>query len=303
MRYEPFQWIQKRFFEKSSAQAIETEVAPVAAQVNDITLQLDAIEPAAGGGGGHGEPEATSEHGEKKSHTGKVLSGPPPLPNVTIGGKPVVSYAASIAKDVADTTPAGLKDSSTMTYLGRRFNVTPYVHSPTRGPHDAKIKVLEFVDLSCGQCMPELGKIDAALLPYASTTLVTSIHAPTARFQDTNMQAFYGKIAARGGVFWKYRDNLIQYSPQDSAAIFDELIKSGMELGEARTLMLNDARRFYRELDADSLLARSFGVSKPPILFVNGIRVGDGGIPLEKLSDIMKYVSERIERGLAEPPQ
>ena len=274
------------------------------------------IEPAEGPeeqkAGEHGEakpteadttPVARGKSEGQKSFSGKTVGAPPALPKVTIGGVAVITRAASVAADISETTPAGLKAPGFSDFLERRFNITPYAHSPILGDPKAPIRVIEFIDLSCGQCMPELTKIDAALHDYASSTVVIHIHAPTARFQDTNMPAFYGKIAARSNVFWTYRDNIIKDKPADGNAIFDELVKSGVSVQDARTMMLNEARRFYRELDADSLLARSFGVGKPPVLFVNGIRLGESGLPLDKLPDVLEYVNARIQHGLSEPPK
>ena len=268
------------------------------------------IEPAAGHGeeakeegGGHEAPTAHGKTEGAKSFAGKTVGAPPPLPTVTIGGHAIITNAQRIAHDVADTTPDGLKSAILKDLLGRRFSVTPYAHSPQKGNPNASIKVIEFVDLSCGQCLPELAKIDAVLATVSESVMVTHIHAPTARFQDTNLPAFYGKIANKAGAFWVYRDNLIKDLPSDTNAIFDELVKSGMSIPEARTAMLTEARRFYRELDADALLARTFGVGKPPVLFVNGIRVGENGLPLDKLVDVLNYVNARLKKGMPEPPK
>lgn len=253
-------------------------------------------------GGEHGQPAAHGSEG-KKSFSGKELTKKPELPTVTIGGQPIVTRAQVAAENVSATLPTSLAKGDMQDFLNRRFSITPYAHSPRRGDANAPIQVIQFVDLSCGQCLPELAKIDAMLKDSSATVALTSIHAPTARFQDTNMPAFYGKIADRAGLFWVYRANLIQDKPVDANAVFNELIKSGMSIMDARSLMLTDARRFYRELDADALLARSFGVSQPPVLFVNGIRVGEQGLPLDKLPDVLQYLNARIARGLPEPPK
>ena len=305
-RYNPLGYLKTLFFPQSPTVVSER-----------ILQQMAAIEPASGAapkedahggggkegsGGGH-EPKATGKSEGKKSFTGKTIGAIPELPTVTIGGKSVISQAEKTANELNDTTPQGLRDSAMVQQLDRRFSVTPYAHSPRRGPKDAKITAIVFTDFSCGQCMPALAKIDAALGAVSETVQMIHIHAPTMRFQDTNMPAFYGKVAARGGVFWKYRDMLIQKPATDANVLFDNLITSGMNVGQARNLMLTDARRFYRELDADALLARSFSASNPPVVFLNGIRLGYGGIPLEKLTDVLTYLHQRIERGMNEPPK
>lgn len=286
----------------------------------------EATEPE----GEHGKPEDDSGHGPKasgkaeahKSFTGKVIGATPPLPKVTIGGVPIISNAQAMAQQLKETTPLALTKGHYPEMLNRRFKIKPYIHSPqqlmrparvssTEAPGgilhpsimEAPINVVEFLDLSCNQCMEEVSKIDAALQDISSTVMVTYIHAPTGQFQDTNMPAFYGKVAARAGLFWQYRAGVIQGKPADANATFQELIKSGIAVPVARSLMLNEARRFYRELDADALLARTFGIGHPPVVFVNGIKLGENGLPLELLPDVLKYIENRLNKGMAEPPQ
>lgn len=264
--------------------------------------ELAAIEPAEGG-----EPATGSEDGDKghaTSASGKNLTGGPTLPTVTIGGQTVMTHKEQMAKDASETTPVKLKGNDYLSALETRVFVTPYAHAPSQGPVDAPIKVVEFVDLSCSKCLPDLAKIDTVLQDYVSQTRVMHIDAPRTQFQDTNLAAFYGKVAARAGNFWQYRANLIADKPATDDALFGELMKSGVSARDARTLMMNDARAFYREIDADALLARSFVVEQPPVVFVNGIRVGGSmGLPLDLLGDVLHYVTGRLQRNLPEPPQ
>ncbi len=269
------------------------------------TPDYSQLEPASGPA--H-EPQEHSAHATgksegKKSFSGKIIGAVPEIPSVTIAGQSIISHAAKTAIEISDTIPAGLDNGLFLPMLDRRYKVSAYAHSPRRGPSNAQIEVVLFTDFSCGQCMPELIKIDAALAAVSETVQVVHVHAPMVRFQDTNMPAFYGKIAARGGVFWDYRSKLMANPTEDANTLFDILLASGLDTAQARNLMLTEARRFYRELDADTLLARSFSVGNPPVAFVNGIRVGQGGIPLDKMGDVLAYISKRFSYGMAEPPK
>jgi protein-disulfide isomerase len=323
--YDIFAWF------KSSGKPAQTAMSDA---------QLNSIEPASGGGEAEGAapaedsshaglegdkegPHATGKTEGQKSFSGKVIGKIPDLPKVTIGGQTIITSAAAMAAELKETTPEKLRDPNILERLARRSQITPYAHSPQEILHPsevkpnqapdgvfhptmaatAPIKVIEFVDFSCNQCMAEVAKIDAALQDLSTTILVNHIHAPTGQFQDTNMQAFYGKVAARAGVFWQYRAAIVRDKPADAAAMFDVLVKAGVDIPTTRSLMMNEARRFYRELDADALLARSFGISHPPVVFVNGIRVGENGLPLEAFPDVLKYVDARIRHNLPEPPK
>lgn len=241
-------------------------------------------------------------HPPPKDLEGKPTD-PNQLPKVTIGGQEVMTYRAKTAKDVSESTPSDLQGPVWKEILEKRFNITPYAHDPVQGQANAPIQVIIFEDLSCGQCLPTLGQMDTALAAYTSETSVVHVHAPLGRLQNTNLPAFYGKVAARMGKFWEYRAALVSSRASTPDTVLDALLKTGVRERDVRSLMMTESRRFYREIDADVLLGRSFAVGQPPIAFVNGIRVGTGGIPLDKLGDVLHYVSSRIARGLPEPPQ
>lgn len=225
------------------------------------------------------------------------------LPKVIIGGKEVITYKTKTARAVSDSTPADLQGPLWKDFLEHRFsNIIPYAHDPIRGQPSAPIQVILFEDLSCGQCLPALGALDTALATYVSQTSVVHIHAPLGTLQNTNLPAFYGKVAARMGKFWEFRANLIASHASTPDTVLDALLKTGIRERDVRGLMMTESRRFYREIDADVLLGRSFAVGQPPVAFVNGIRVGVGGIPLEKFPDVLNYVSSRLAHGLEEPP-
>lgn len=296
---------------EESGHAAATSGGEAAETGNDAATDGDGAEEEGGaaegeakeGGHGGGEPKATGHTERAKSHTGKEIGPMPELPEVMIGGQRLITHEQQIMQDISESTPVGLKGPMWKDWLDHRFSITPFAHDPAMGPADAKIRVVQFVDLACTSCLGELGKIDAVMADYASTTLVTHVHAPSAKFQDTNLAAFYGEVAARIGLFWQYRARLVRDKPTDGQGVFNLLIGIGVQVKDARMLMLNEARRFYREMDADAMLARTFFVSANPVVFVNGIRVGDGGIPLEKLGDVMDYVTRRLAHGLPEPPQ
>lgn len=258
-------------------------------------------EAPAAEGGAHGAEGAADGEAEKPKKKSSKKEPEPAFPTVTIGGKMVVTHAMQVADDVSASTPAGLRAKGMDQVLANRANIVPYAHNPMRGALDAPVQVVLFEDLSCVPCMASLGKIDAALADYASKTLVVYVHTPSKSYQDTNLPAFYGKVAQRFGKFWDYRAALIGANSADDKVIFDLLLKTGVKEREVRTLVMNDSRRFYRELDADVTLARNFAVGKPPVVFVNGIRLGSGGLPLERLGDVLSYVTERLRRGLPEP--
>lgn len=246
------------------------------------------LEPAAGheaAGGGEAAPAAEPS----KAHNGKVLSGEPTIPTVTIAGQTVITRKMLYNQELEQATPASLKGEAGRDMLSRRVTVGGYAHNPSMGPLEAPLQLVEMTDLACAGCL-EIGKVvDGLMDKYKDKARLVNIHAPMNRFNEVNMAAFYGKVAQRGGKFWEYRKALQGLQNPTPDSYFETLIDVGMDRLEARRLLQTESRRFYRELDADSQLAEQMHVGTPPHVFVNGIHVGVNAIPLEKLADVVHY--------------
>ncbi|HEX2859582.1 MAG TPA: thioredoxin domain-containing protein [Alphaproteobacteria bacterium] len=241
-----------------------------------------------------GEHGAKTEGGEgghepKKSFTGKTLSAEPGTPSITIGMLKVETRKDLKAEAELAFTPPELRSPETTELLKRRFRFTPYAHDVTRGPNNAPMTVVEFSDLSCVQCMADLKKAEDIYTQYAGRVRYVQVYLPVDSRRQTNLAAFYGKVAQRDGKYWEFREALFDVKEPSPEAYFDALVKVGVSATDARRWITTDSRRFYRELDADAQLSRALGLDKPPHFFVNGIHVGDGGIPRELLPNVMSY--------------
>lgn len=254
------------------------------------TAFFNSIEPAGG-------PEDTDEDAQPlHARNGKLLSKEADIPVITIGGLKVEGIKQQQEALSAYLTPASLKNPSDQQLLERHFSFTPYAHNPTRGNPDSPLTVVEFTDLACGQCFPYMAKEDAAVAA-AGNVRQTSIHLPVNRYNDTNLAAFYGKIAQLNGKFWDYRTALMQNPPKESEDLIKALIGVGVQERAARQSLLTNARQFYRELDADAKLAQALGLSRPPHFYVNGISVGEDAIDREKVGDVISFLHAKEQNG------
>jgi hypothetical protein len=260
------------------------------------------------GHGGEGESETKPK--PKKS------KGPPPLPEVMIGGQRVERAKVAEAAAEASVMPAALNTKNYPQLMQSRVSFTPYAHSPRFGGANAKLTVVIFEDLNCLSCTTASQVITTALgtvfnpppAPISPTaaeqpipTQVLWVYTPSSRFEGSNLPAFYGKVAARHGHFWPYREKLLQKPDRGAGTAFGVLSELGIEPRLSRQIMLSEARRFYRELDGDAQQARMLGIGNPPSVLVNGIRLGQHGLPLELLPDVLTYLRNRINAGMAEP--
>jgi hypothetical protein len=137
----------------------------------------------------------------------------------------------------------------------------------------------------------------------AEITRVIWVHSPAERWQTSNLPAFYSKIAGQYGKFWEFRAALLAAPNRETPTLFNALTSLGIDPRIIRQTMLTEARRYYRELDGDVLQGKSYGLTHPPLVLVNGIRVGEYGIPIAMLPDVLRYVQNRYITGLNEPPR
>lgn len=275
---------------------------------------LAAIEPASGGGeadsaegaetaaepqeeapgestdSGDGKPK---DDGKKRSHTGKVLSAEPQFPLVTIGGERVITNIMKFEEDLATATPDTLNEGNEPRILRQRTKLITYAHNPVSGTATPRLSIVEFTDLACQPCMKTLEAVDKLMAEHPNDIRLVNVHTPLNRFNPVNLPAFYGKVAQRGGVFWEYRKALETVTDGTPEIYFDTLMKVGMNRTQARRLMQTEARRFYRELDADAVLTKQMGLHTPPHVYVNGIHLGQDFIKLEKLPDVVAYELKR----------
>ena len=263
--------------------------SPAEAGDHAAPANADAPAPAADAPGAKAEGEGG--HEPKKSFTGKTLSAEPGTPSITIGMLKVETRKDLKAEAELAFTPPELRAPETTELLKRRFRFTPYAHDVTRGPANAPMTIVEFSDLSCVQCMADLKKAEGIYAQYQGRVRYVQVYLPVEAQRQTNLAAFYGKVAQRGGKYWEFRQALFDVKEPSPEAYFDALVKVGVSATDARRWITTDSRRFYRELDADAQLSRALGLDKPPHFFVNGIHVGDGGIARDLLPNVLSYES------------
>lgn len=266
---------------------IQSNQQPDTAQLAMSDADLALLEPASGGAA-----PAEGEHGAPPPKaTGTKHPGPEMLPEVTIGGEAVISSFTLRQEELVHLAPEAIMQQAKQGVLDRTIKVSPFAHNPRRGPtSNPSLTVLEFTDLGCPSCMPAMADADAGFAKHVSDTLFITIHSPLDIANDTNLAAFYGKVAQRQNLFWEYRERLIKMGKATPDDYFSALIDSGADRLAVRRMMINEARRFYRELDADSRLARGLNFTAPPIYLANGVTLKtEGALTSKNLGDVLTY--------------
>ena len=164
--------------------------------------------------------------------------------------------------------------------------------SPTLGPADAKVTLVEFYDPECESC--------AAFGPIVKK--IMKDHEGKIRFVARYMPlhpnsinaANFTEAAGEQGKFWQARELLFQKQPEwgerhgppsmapkpDVKALFDKYARE-LGLDPDKVSLAIKENRFAAKIERDKKDGQSLGVRKTPQFFVNGrelARFGEGDL-------------------------
>lgn len=166
--------------------------------------------------------------------------------------------------------------------------------SPTQGPTDAKVTLVEFLDPECESCAAFHPKVKAIMKENEGKIRLVVRYMPL--HPNSNLAATYTEAAGEQGKYWQMQDLLFTRQgewgtrhghgnqPQPDAKAFFE--KAAMELGldlEKINAAIKE-NRYAAKLGRDRQDGASLGVSRTPTFFVNGRQLAQfGEAPLRAL--------------------
>jgi protein-disulfide isomerase len=176
----------------------------------------------------------------------------------------------------------------------------PIAGSPTRGPADALVTLVEFADFECSYCRSAEPTLKALLARYPKTLRFVWKDYPLPQHKSALLLAnFAGDAYRRGNSsgFWAVHDGLIALSetPDDSTlgAIAG---KAGLD----SALLLISAHNHVHdaEIRAQMALGQKLGVAGTPTFFANGRRI-EGALPLARFDVLIQEELKTAQRIVA----
>jgi protein-disulfide isomerase len=168
--------------------------------------------------------------------------------------------------------------------------------SPTLGPKDALVTVVEFQDLQCPFCKRVQPTLQQIRERYPSDVRIVFKHNPLP-FHPRALPAAWLAIEARAekgdAVFWKAVESIFDASPQLED---EQLLKIAGQLGlnQARVKKAM-ARPAQAQIEQDQELAMDFQARGTPHFFINGRRLS-GAQPLEKFTALIDVELEKARQ-------
>lgn len=174
--------------------------------------------------------------------------------------------------------------------------------SPSLGPADARITLVEFYDPECESCAAFAPAVKKILKDYEGKIRLVTRYMPL--HPNSRTAATFTEAAGEQGKYWEAQEILFEKqsewgtkhgAPPDASApdinqLFDKYAK---ELGldtEKASRAINE-RRFEAKIERDMKDGQSLGVRRTPTFFVNGrelVRFGD--------ADLRQLIEEELKK-------
>lgn len=219
------------------------------------------------------------------------------IPKITIGGHQVLTNEQLNHQTLDSDLPVQLQNDRARMAIENRRRIQVWNHTPLRGAEKAPVTLLEITDLSCLYCQDTSKKVDEIFEKEEFKGKIQHLvmYLPVDQYNFTNSAAFYSRLAFDAGYFWQYRKSLYDVSSATDNVFIDKLLNIGVAEKDIRRMTRKNARRYYRELDADIKSAKKLGEMRPPALYVNGIKIG-GSVTMQELEPLIKYEIKLYER-------
>lgn len=174
--------------------------------------------------------------------------------------------------------------------------------SPSLGPADAKVTLVEFYDPECESCAAFSPIVKGILKEYEGKVRLVTRYMPL--HPNSLPAATFNEAAAEQGKYWEARDLLFKKQPEwgtkhgappsapvpNIQELFDKYAKElGLDMTKAAAAI--NEKRFDTKIAQDKKDGQSLGVRRTPTFFVNGrelLNFGEPGLRALILDELKK---------------
>jgi len=207
------------------------------------------------------------------------------------------------ASGVSPSTLYATRTSSNLIGVGiagESRSCVPIGTSPTRGPADALVTLVEFSDFECQYCKRVEPTLKALLTRYPKTLRLVWKDYPLPQHKSAQLLANFAADAYRRGSlsgFWAVHDGIFGHAEAlDDSALGALAGKAGLD----GALLLISARAGVHDaaIRADMKLGQRLDVNGTPTFFANGRRI-EGALPLERFEALIQEELKTAQRIVA----
>jgi len=191
-------------------------------------------------------------------------------------------------KFVAKLVESGYTDSEVSEEVQKRYRDAVHKdidvsHAPSRGPVDARVTVVEFVDYECPHCRSAQALMRQVLDTYPRQVRLCFKHFPLSSHTNSRLAAEAAMAAQKQGKFWPYSDKVWDNADNLTPAVLEKIAKEvGLDVARWRSDMASTEIKGTVSLDkADG---GTLGINSTPTIYINGRKYA-GRHDLESMCD------------------
>ena len=165
-------------------------------------------------------------------------------------------------------------------------------NSPSKGPADAKVTIIEFSDFQCPYCSRADKTIKQVLEAYPKDVKVVFKNLPLGFHKQAEPAARATLAAHKQGKFWEMHDALFANQKGLSEDLYmKQAEKLGLDMDKFKADYNSDAIK--KQVQEDAKLAAQHGITGTPGFFVNGVAVR-GAYPFDHFKMIIdRWLKEK----------
>jgi protein-disulfide isomerase len=178
----------------------------------------------------------------------------------------------------------------------------PIGDSPTQGPDDAKVTIVEFSDFECPFCEKGYKRIEKLKKNYPDDVKVVFKHYPLPFHKNAKPAARAAMAAGEQGeeYFWKMHDRLFEkqseWKKADVQKVASKWAKDmGMDAEKFKTDMKENKDRYNEIIQRDMDMGKKLGVKGTPHFFVNGEGMS-GAQPYNRFKSVVEDKLDQADK-------
>jgi protein-disulfide isomerase len=212
-----------------------------------------------------------------------------------IGGRPFDQISTQIRqylikqkqeRVVDELTNMGAERKKVVYYLEPIRVEVDAQDSPSNGPADAPVTLVEFSDFECGFCGRLVQTLEEVKESYGDQVRFVFRHFPLNMHPNAQKAAEASLCANDQGKFWPMHDLLFKEQAElGVVALKDKASRLGLDRGDFDACL--DSGRYAEKVQNDMSDGTSVGITGTPAIFINGIPVPGGAVPFETIAKVI----------------
>ena len=162
--------------------------------------------------------------------------------------------------------------------------------SPTIGPKDAHVTIVEFLDFECPFCKSVQPVLKQVMSTYENQLRFVFKHLPLEGHQNSVLAAKAAYCAGAQDRFWQYHDALLSTSEVTSSSVSKLAIDLGLNLERFQVCLASNESNSAITRDVES--ARRLGIESTPSFVING-KVFVGATSFDRFQQIIESELQR----------